>query len=103
MDPFTPKLLELGLKGMIGKGRRGPEVVAAMKHHHAVYFGAIGGIAALMSRCVRSVELAAFDDLGPEAILKLELVELPLLVINDTRGGDLFEQTLAGEHLPHYT
>jgi fumarate hydratase subunit beta len=103
MDPFTPKLLELGLKGMIGKGKRSPEVVAAMKHHHAIYFGAIGGIAALMSRCVRSVELVAFDDLGPEAVLKIELVEFPLVVINDTRGGDLFEQTLAGERFPHCT
>lgn len=95
MDPFTPKLLELGLKGMIGKGKRGIEVINAMKRCHAVYFGAIGGIAALMSRCVRKAEVVAYEDLGPEAIMRLELVDLPLVVVNDIHGGDLFEQILS--------
>ncbi|MGD0275542.1 MAG: FumA C-terminus/TtdB family hydratase beta subunit [Syntrophales bacterium] len=96
MDPFTPKLLMLGLKGMIGKGKRSVEVINAMKHCHAVYFGAIGGVAALMSQCIRKAEVVAFHDLGPEAIMKLELVDLPLVVINDIHGGDLFKQTLSG-------
>jgi fumarate hydratase subunit beta len=94
MDPFAPQLMELGMKGMIGKGKRSPEVVAAMERHKAVYFGAIGGIAALTARCVRSVEMVAYADLGPEAILRLELVDLPVVVVNDTRGRDLYEEAL---------
>lgn len=90
MDPFTPRLLEMGLKGMIGKGKRSPEVIAAIREHGAVYLGAIGGIAALMSRCVTEAKVVAYEDLGPEAIMRLMLYELPLVVINDAQGGDLY-------------
>jgi fumarate hydratase subunit beta len=90
MDFFTPKLIENGLRGMIGKGMRSPDVVAALKKYGAVYFGAIGGIAALMSQCVKKMELVAYEDLGPEAIRKLTIVDLPLVVINDSQGNDLY-------------
>jgi fumarate hydratase subunit beta len=90
MDFFTPKLIENGLRGMIGKGNRSPEVVEAIKRNNAVYFGAIGGIAALMSQCVKKVEMIAYEDLGPEAIRKLTIVDLPLVVINDSQGEDLY-------------
>ena len=90
MDFFTPKLIENGLRGMIGKGKRSPEVVEAIKRNNAVYFGAIGGIAALMSRCVKKMEIIAYEDLGPEAIRKLTIVDLPLFVINDSQGNDLY-------------
>jgi len=95
MDFFTPKLIENGLRGIIGKGKRSPDVVAALKKYGAVYFGAIGGIAALMSQCVKKMELIAYEDLGPEAIRKLTIVDLPLVVINDSQGDDLYhsEQT----------
>jgi fumarate hydratase subunit beta len=77
---------------MIGKGRRSPEVIEAMKKHKAVYFGAIGGAAALLARCVKKAEIVAYGDLGPEAIHCLEVEDFPLIVINDTLGGDLYEQ-----------
>ncbi len=92
MDPFAPLLLARGVKGMIGKGKRSPEVIDAIKRHQAVYFGAIGGIAALTARCVRGAEMVAYEDLGPEAILRLELVDLPVVVVNDARGRDLYEE-----------
>jgi fumarate hydratase subunit beta len=92
MDAFTPKLIENGLKGMIGKGNRSPEVVAAIKQYGAVYFGAIGGIAALTAQCVKRVELIAYEDLGPEAIRKLTIMEMPIIVINDTAGHDLYAE-----------
>ena len=75
---------------MIGKGNRSPEVVEAIKKHKAVYFGAIGGIAALMSRCVKKVELVAYEDLGPEAIRKLTVIDFPLVIINDFQGNDMY-------------
>ena len=90
MDAFTPKLIEASLRAMIGKGNRSKEVVEAIKEHKAVYFGAIGGIAALMSQCVKKVELIAYEDAGPEAIRKLTVVNLPLVVINDFQGNDLY-------------
>jgi fumarate hydratase subunit beta len=90
MDFFTPKLIENGLRAMIGKGNRSPEVIEAIKKHKAVYFGAIGGIAALMSQCVKKVEMVAYEDLGPEAIRKLSIVDFPLVVINDFQGNDLY-------------
>jgi fumarate hydratase subunit beta len=90
MDSFTPKLIENGLRAMIGKGNRSPEVVEAIKQYSAVYFGAIGGIAALMSQCVKKVELIAYEDLGPEAIRKLTVIDFPLVVINDSQGNDLY-------------
>jgi fumarate hydratase subunit beta len=94
MDPYTPKLLEMGLKGMIGKGKRSAAVIEAIRKHGAVYFGAIGGVAALMAQCVRRVEVAAYEELGPEAMLRLTVDDLPLVVINDVRGGDLYEKAL---------
>ena len=90
MDAFTPALIEHGLRGMIGKGSRSPEVVDAIKKYGAVYFGAIGGIAALTAQCVKRIERVAYDDLGPEAIRRLTVVDLPLVVINDTLGNDLY-------------
>ncbi len=90
MDTFTPAFIEHGLKGMIGKGGRSPEVVKAIRRYKAVYFGAIGGIAALTARCVKKVEPVAYEDLGPEAIQKLTVADLPLIVINDSRGNDLY-------------
>jgi fumarate hydratase subunit beta len=97
MDAFTPRLIEAGLRGMIGKGRRSPEVIDAIVKHQAVYFGAIGGIAALTARCIKKATVAAYEDLGPEAIMQIELVELPLVVINDVRGRDLYREALQGD------
>jgi len=92
MDPYTQKLLEMGLKGMIGKGRRSAEVIEAMKKYGAVYFGAIGGAAALMAQCVRQADIAAYGEMGPEAIMRLTIEDLPLVVVNDIKGGDLYEK-----------
>ena len=92
MDKYTPKLLELGLKGMIGKGYRNEEVKTSLGKHRAVYLGAIGGSAALISRSIKSVELIAYEDLETEAIRKLVIEELPLFVINDVHGGDLYNE-----------
>ena len=90
MDAFTPLLIEHGLRGMIGKGDRSPEVVEAIKKYGAVYFGAIGGIAALTARAVKRVELIAYEDLGPEAIRRLTIEEMPVVVVNDSVGNDLY-------------
>jgi fumarate hydratase subunit beta len=92
MDPFTPELLKIGLKGMIGKGKRSQEVISAIRQHGAVYFGAPGGIAALMARCVKKSELMTYEDLGPEAILRLEVADMPLVVLVDSEGNDLYEK-----------
>ena len=92
MDAYTPKLLEKGLRGMIGKGKRTAPVVEAMQAYPAVYFAAIGGAAALMASCVTSCEVIAYDDLGPESIKRLTLQELPLVVAVDAQGGDAFVQ-----------
>ncbi len=94
MDSYTPKLLEHGLKGMIGKGKRTENVRAAIQQYKAMYFGAMGGVAALLSRCITSAEVVAYEDLGPEAIMCLTIVNFPLVVINDTRGRDLYEEAL---------
>lgn len=91
MDFFTPRLIEAGLKGMIGKGNRSPEVVTAIKKYGAVYFGAIGGIAALTAQCAKNVELVAYKDLGPEAIRKITMENMPLIVVNDSHGNDLYQ------------
>ena len=90
MDPFTTKLLQLGLKGTIGKGKRSEEVKRALIEFRAVYFGATGGTGALLSRCVKRARVLAFPELGPEAIMTLEVEDFPLVVINDAYGGDLF-------------
>lgn len=92
MDAYAPKLIELGLKGMIGKGSRIPAVIDAMKKYKAVYFGAIGGAAALISNQIKSCEILAYEDLGPEAIRRLEVVDFPVVVINDIYGNDLYKE-----------
>jgi fumarate hydratase subunit beta len=92
MDAFTPALIGHGLRGMIGKGNRSPEVIEAIKKHKAVYFGAIGGIAALTAKCIKKMELVAYEDLGPEAIRKLTVSDLPVIVVNDPTGRDLYTQ-----------
>lgn len=91
MDAYSPKLIALGETGMIGKGKRGPEVVEAMKEHGAVYFGAIGGCGALLSKCIKKAEVVAYDDLGAEAIRRLEVEDLPVTVIIDSEGNDLYK------------
>jgi fumarate hydratase subunit beta len=91
MDIYTPKLLSLGLKGMIGKGKRSPAVKDAIVQHKAVYFGATGGAGALLSRAVLSYDIVAYEDMGPEAVARLVVKELPLFVINDILGNDLYE------------
>jgi fumarate hydratase subunit beta len=91
MDLYTPKLLSLGLKGMIGKGKRSPAVKEALKECKAVYFGATGGAGALLSQSVVSLQIVAYEDLGPEAVVKLEVRDMPLFVINDIYGNDLYE------------
>ncbi|MFD1037448.1 Fe-S-containing hydro-lyase [Virgibacillus byunsanensis] len=95
MDKYTPKLLQMGLKGMIGKGYRSDEVKRAIVDSQAVYFGAIGGSAALISKSIKRVEIIAYDDLGTEAIRKLEIEDFPVVVINDASGGDLYEEGVA--------
>ena len=91
MDKFTPKLLALGLKGTIGKGGRSQPVKDALRQHTAVYFGAIGGAGAVLSRFVRTLEIVAYEDLGTEAIRRLEVEGFPAIVINDCHGGDLYQ------------
>ncbi|MDF1534971.1 MAG: Fe-S-containing hydro-lyase [bacterium] len=92
MDAYSPILIEMGLKGMIGKGTRSREVRDAMSEHKAVYFAAVGGAAALISRRIESCEILAYEDLGPEAIRRLEVKDFPVIVVNDTVGNDLYEQ-----------
>ena len=90
MDRYTPALLLRGLKGMIGKGPRSAEVKEALKQYKAVYFGGLGGAGALLARRVRAVEMIAYEDLGTEAIRRLELEDFPAIVINDCYGGDAY-------------
>lgn len=92
MDIYTPRLLAAGVKGMIGKGSRSFEVKEAIKKHRAVYFAATGGAGALLSRCIKKAEVVAYEDLGPEAVRRLEVEEFPATVINDIWGGDLYEE-----------
>lgn len=91
MDPYTPALLECGVRGMIGKGRRSPAVKEAIRRFGAVYFAAVEGTAALLGRRVRSAEVVAFADLGAEAIYRLVVEQFPVIVANDCRGGDVYE------------
>jgi len=90
MDAYGPALIEKGLKGMIGKGMRSDAVKEAMKKHQAVYFAATGGAGALLAKKVKRAEVVAYEDLGPEAIRRLEVEDLPVIVINDIRGNDLY-------------
>lgn len=91
MDKYTPLLLEKGLKGMIGKGKRSPEVIESMKRNKAVYFASIGGAGALLSKCIKKSEVIAYDDLGTEAIRKLEVENFPAIVVIDSFGNNLYE------------
>lgn len=91
MDAYAPALIELGQTGMIGKGLRGQNVIDAMKKFGAVYFGAIGGAGALMAQCIKSQEIIAFLELGAEAVRRLEVEDLPLTVIIDCWGNNLYE------------
>ena len=93
MDKYTPLLLENGLKGMIGKGRRSVEVIESMNENHAVYFAAIGGAGALLSKCIKKAEVIAFEDLGTEAVRKLEVENLPAIVVIDAEKKDMYAET----------
>lgn len=92
MDPYTPFLLERGVKGLIGKGKRSLEVREALKEYKGIYFGATGGAGALLSQTIKEVEVIAYPELGPEAIRKLKVENMPLLVVYDTIGGDLYTE-----------
>lgn len=91
MDSYTPRLLDLGLKGMIGKGDRCDEVIDAIIRNKAVYFGAIGGAAALIGKSIVKSEIIAYEDLGAEAIRKMEVKDMPLVVIIDSKGNNLYK------------
>ena len=91
MDAYSPLLIQQGQTGMIGKGKRGSEVVDAMKQYGAVYFGAIGGCGALLSNCIKKSEIVAYEDLGAEAIRRLEVVDFPVIVVIDSEGNNLYE------------
>ncbi len=90
MDAYSPLLIERGLKGMIGKGMRSDAVKEAMKKYRAVYFAATGGAGALLAKRVKKAEIVAYEDLGPEAVRRLEVEDLPVIVVNDVRGNDLY-------------
>ena len=91
MDAYAPALLDLGLKGMIGKGKRSPEVIESMKKNGAVYFGAIGGAGALLAKCIKKAEIVCYEDLGAEAVRRLEVENLPVVVVIDSQGNNLYE------------
>lgn len=91
MDAYSPTLIALGETGMIGKGKRSPEVIGAMKEHGAVYFGAIGGCGALLSSCIKKAEVVCYPDLGAEAVRRLEVEDFPVVVIIDAEGNNLYE------------
>ena len=91
MDAYAPTMMSVGARGMIGKGARLPEVIDAMKKYSGVYFGAIGGAGALLAKCIKSCELIAYEDLGAEALRKLYIEDMPLVVIIDSEGNNLYE------------
>ena len=91
MDPYAPTLLDLGLRGMIGKGKRTQEVKDAVVRNGAVYFAAVGGAGALLSHCIKEAEVVAYPELGPEAIHRLVVEELPAVIVMDSEGNDLYE------------
>jgi fumarate hydratase subunit beta len=95
MDPYASRLMEVGLKGMIGKGNRSMPVREAMQKHKAIYMAAIGGAGALIAKSIKKAEVVAYDDLGAEALRRLEVEEFPAIVVNDTIGGDAYEDGLA--------
>lgn len=91
MDKYAPGLLDLGLKGMIGKGKRSKEVIEAVVRNHAVYFAAIGGAGAIISKCIKKSEIICYEDLGTEAIRKLEIEKFPMIVVIDAYGNNLYD------------
>ncbi len=100
MDAYTPRLLAAGLKAMIGKGSRSEAVKEALKEYKAVYFAAAGGAAALIAKSITKSETVAYEELGPEAILRLEVKDFPAVVINDIYGGDLYQEGKAKYRIP---
>jgi fumarate hydratase subunit beta len=100
MDAYSPRLMEQGLRGMIGKGLRSKEVIDAMMRYRAVYMGAIGGAGAIISSSIRKAEVVAYGELGAEALLRLEVRDFPVTVINDIYGGDLYEEGKRKYRLP---
>lgn len=94
MDKYTPLLLQNGLKGMIGKGKRSDEVIEVMNKNNAVYFAAIGGAGALLSKCIKTAEVIAYDDLGTEAIRKLEVEDLPVIVVIDSDKKNMYDEAV---------
>ena len=103
MDPFAPILMrEAGLKGMIGKGKRNEAVKAALKENNAVYFGATGGVAALLSKCVSKADVILYPELGPEAVRRLEVKNFPVIVVNDANGGDLYQEEMKKYCAAHF-
>ena len=96
MDVYTPRLLELGLKATMGKGKRSPEVREAMVKHKGVYFATIGGAGAFLSKCIKAAELVAFADAGPEALFRFTVENFPAVVINDVTGRDFYEEIKNG-------
>lgn len=94
MDKYTPQLLDLGMGAMIGKGKRSKEVLEAVKRNSSVYFAAVGGAGAILSQRILSSEVIAYEDLGPEAIRKLEVKDFPVIVVADCEGGNLYETAL---------
>jgi fumarate hydratase subunit beta len=94
MDPYAPRLMEVGLKGMIGKGNRSQPVREAMQKHKAVYMAAIGGAGALIAKSIKAAQVIAYDDLGAEALRRLEVEDFPAIVVNDVHGGDAYEDGL---------
>ena len=94
MDKYAPTLLDLGQKAMIGKGKRTKEVIDAIVRNHAVYFAAIGGAGALLSKCITKSEVICYDDLGAEAIRKIEIIDFPVIVVIDSQGNNLYETAI---------
>lgn len=94
MDKYTPKLLDLGLSGMIGKGKRSKEVIDAIIRNQSVYFAAVGGAGALLSKCIQESEVVAYDDLGTEAIRRLTVKNFPVIVVIDCGGNNLYETAI---------
>ncbi len=94
MDKYAPRLLDLGLKAMIGKGKRSPEVIDAIVRNKAVYFAAVGGAGALLSKCIKTSEVICYDDLGAEAIRKLYVEDFPVIVVIDSEGNNLYETAI---------
>lgn len=91
MDKYTPTLLNMGLSGMIGKGKRSEEVIESMKKNTAVYFAAVGGAGALLSKCIKESEVIAYDDLGTEAVRKMKVENLPVIVVIDSKGNNMYK------------